>query len=241
MLRATTRSVFLLSMSSLLGCPQPTPTTKTRDEAAAPSKAENAPDPTPAPSRVDQASSDEPSEPTKGRFISGAPLPLGSLLGKSPQEVEPSLGEPKGKGMMKKSCVRFLPDRVFFECNYAWQRYADQSGTYEAVLVGYEDGKAASIAVEGIPGEGAFDPKAALAKVGLELPEAPTRSEPTDEAKVWSWFNDKARLLVDGAQYRVEVSSVGDQWSTSKVEIILNQPLSAEQKAKIKQPETKEG
>lgn len=236
MLRDTARYVLLLSMSSLLGCPQSTTTTTARDEKTEPSKAANAPTPPASPSRVPAASPDEPSEPKRGRFVEGAPLELQGLLGKSPQEAEARVGEPTGKGMMRKSCVRFVPDRVFFECDYAWQSYPDETGTYEAIQVGYEDGRVASVAVEGVPGEGSFDPEAALAKVGLELPGEPTVSEPAKNTKLWSWFNDKARLLVDGKQYRVEVSSVGDAWSTSKVEVILNHPLTAEQKAKLKAP-----
>src|SRR5690606_4859841 len=137
------------------------------------------------------------------------PLPITGLLGKTPPEVEAQLAEPLGKGMARRSCVRFVPDRVWFECQYAWQRYGDKTGTYAAVQVSYEDGVATGVAFEGIPGEGPFDPKAALAKVGVRLPGEPRVSEPAPDTRVWSWFNDEARLLIHGKQYRVEVSSVG--------------------------------
>lgn len=168
---------------------------------------------------------------------SDVPLPLTALLGKPPAEVEARLGEPQGKGMMRKSCVRFLPDRVWFECDYAWQRYADKTGNYSAIQVGYEDGISTSVAYEGVKGEGEFDPAKALAAVGVTLPGKPRQTTPAENATLWSWFNSDARLVLDERQYRVEVSAVESKWDRSKVEFLLNHPLSDEQKAKIKKPD----
>ena len=53
---------------------------------------------------------------------------------------------------------------------------------------------------------------------------------------VWSWFNNAARLVVHDKQYRVEVSSVGGTWDSSKVEFFLNHPLTDAQKAKVRAP-----
>ena len=183
----------------------------------------------------------KPEDATPAKLLPNAPLPLADLLGKPPAEAQKKLGEPTGKGMQRTSCVRFLPERIWFECNYAHQRYNDTTGTYKAVQVSYEDGKAAAVAFEGIPGEGAFDPVAALAKVGLELPSAPRPSEPAEAVKLWSWFNSEARLVVDGLQYRVEVSTVDDKWENAKVEIILNHPLDAAQQSRIKEVRGKSG
>lgn len=163
----------------------------------------------------------------------GVPLPLTSLLGHPPPDVQARLGEPTGKGMQRSTCVRFVPERVWFDCNYAWQRYHDATGRYAAIQVAYEDGVATEVAFEGIPGDGAFDPRVALEHVGLVLPKPPRQSEPALGVTLWSWFNSEARLLIDGKQYRVEVSSRGD-WASSKVDVILNDPLTEEQKAKIR-------
>jgi len=46
---------------------------------------------------------------------------------------------------------------------------------------------------------------------------------------VYSWFNASARLLIQGRQYRVQVSTVADDWARSKVELILNDPLSPDE------------
>jgi hypothetical protein len=191
----------------------------------------------PADAKPDDAQADG----APAKLLPNAPLPLADLLGKPPADVQKRLGEPTGKGMQRTSCVRFLPERIWFECNYAHQRYNDTTGTYKAVQVSYEDGKAAAVAFEGIPGEGAFDPVAALAKVGLELPSAPRPSEPAEGVRLWSWFNSEARLVVDGLQYRVEVSTVDDKWENGKVEIILNHPLDAAQQSRIKEVRGKSG
>jgi hypothetical protein len=169
----------------------------------------------------------------RGRIRPDAPLPLASILGAEPQVAESHLGEPLSKGGAKKTCVRFVPERVFFECASAWQRYADRTGMFGAIEVRYEDGRATSIAFEQLPGEGAFDPRGALTKVGLELPGEPKVSEPAPNVTLWSWFNAAARLVVHDRQYRVEVSAVDGEWGKAKVDVICNHPLTEEQKSKI--------
>lgn len=161
---------------------------------------------------------------------------LHEMLGKSPAEIQPRLGDPTGKGIARESCVRFLPERTWFECKYAMQRYVDPTSTYDAITVTYEDGVSTGLAFEGIPGEGDFDPKAALAHVGVTLVGEPKESTPADNVTLWSWFNNAARLVVHDQQYRVEVSSVGGTWESSKIEFFLNHPLTDAQKAKVRAP-----
>ena len=168
-----------------------------------------------------------------GKVLDGAPIPLASFVGAAPADAEKHLGEPLSKGGTKKSCVRFVPERTWFHCEHAWQRYGDPTGTAESIYVTYEDGKVASIAFEKLAGEGTFDPKAALAKVGLELPADPTLKSPAENVKLWSWWNSQSKLLLGGRQYRVEVSSVEDKWDASKVDIILNDPLTDDEKTRM--------
>jgi hypothetical protein len=178
---------------------------------------------------------DPPADSPAGQIGDG-PLPIAQMLGAAPPQVEAQLGEPFGKGMARDTCVRFLPQRTWFRCAYAWQRYQDDSGVFAAVQVAYEDGKASAIAVEGIPaphGAGSFDPGRALQALGVELPGEPDKSTPADDTELWSWFNSAARLRVHGREYRVEVSSVGGQWETSKVEIILNDQLTPDERERV--------
>jgi hypothetical protein len=165
--------------------------------------------------------------------IVGGPLPIAEMLGHSPPEVQAHLGDPLGKGGVRKSCVRWVPDKTWFSCDHAWQRYADKSGTFDAIGVEYENGKASMLAFEGVPGDGAFEPRKALAAVGLQLPGEPTQSAPAEGVTLYSWFNSASRLRIHGRQYRVEVSTVGGTWDASRVAIVLNDPLSDEEKAKI--------
>jgi hypothetical protein len=165
--------------------------------------------------------------------IVGGPLPITDMLGHSPPEVQAHLGDPLGKGGVRKSCVRWVPDKTWFSCDHAWQRYADKSGTFDAIGVEYENGKASMLAFEGVPGEGPFDPRRALAVVGLQLPGEPAQSTPADGVTLYSWFNSSSRLRIHGRQYRVEVSTADGTWEGSRVSILLNDPLSDEEKAKI--------
>lgn len=206
------------------------------EPAAEPAEPEQ---PAPAPAAVEKP----PSEPSAGSLATvsaDVTYPLPQILGKSPAEVEPKLGDPTGKGISRTSCIRFLPERTWFECEFAMQRYADPTGTYDAITVTYEDGVSTGIAFEGIPGDGDFDPKAALAHVGVELVGEPKVSTPADDVTLSSWFNAAARLLVHGKQYRVEVSSIGGTWGSSKVEFFLNHPLTGAQQAKVRTPDDAE-
>ncbi|MBK8713668.1 MAG: hypothetical protein IPN32_02865 [Deltaproteobacteria bacterium] len=169
--------------------------------------------------------------------VGDGPLPLAGLLGKSPAEVEAQLAEPLGKGMARKSCVRYLPERTWFQCAFAMQRYGDKNGAFKAVGIEYEDGKATAVAFDGLLGaSGPFAPATALAYVGLTLPGEPKVDAPGGNATVYSWFNRAARLLIDGKQYRVVVSTVDEDWARTKVEVILNQPLTPQQQALVLPP-----
>lgn len=232
----TPRSPLLLASLLLTACPsEVAPSADQPPSAAKPEPRPEPAAPEPAP-EANKAVEADPDRTKLAAVSSGVPLSPRSLLGKKPAEVEAELGEPMGKGMMRDSCVRFLPERTWFECDYAWQRYADKSGNYVAIQVGYEDGLSTSVAYEGVTADGDFDPRKALATIGVSLPGEPTQSEPAKNTKLWSWFNADARLLLDKKQYRVEVSTRDDKWEHSKVEIILNHPLTEAQKAKVKRP-----
>lgn len=168
-----------------------------------------------------------------GKVLPNAPLDLLGIIGGDPKTAESHLGDPIAKGMMKESCLRFVPDKTWFKCEWVWQRYADKTSTYAAIEVTYEDGKAVSVTMEKIPGKGEFDPKIALGLAGLELPGTPKVTEPGEDAKVWSYFNSEAQLVIHGRQYRVRVSAIGGRWETSKVEVILNDPLSPDEKSRV--------
>ena len=185
------------------------------------------------------AKEDPPSD--RGTLADDVAVPLGNLLGKTPVEVQKYLGDPTTKGRKRDSCLRFTPQRVWFECSWVWQRYTDKTNTFSAIQVTYEDGKSAAVAFEHLPGAGAFDMAQALRHVGLTLPGEPKFTEPNDETKVWRWFNDQARLVVDGQQYRVELSVRQDNWEHSKLDVVLNSPLTEEQKKKVKDVRGKTG
>ena len=125
------------------------------------------------------------------------------------------------------------PEKTWFKCKHTWQRYADKTGTAEAIEVTYEDGKAVSIAFVQLAGEGPFNPVQALKMIGVELPDPPKLSRPEANVKLWSWWNSAARLVIGGRQYRVEVSIVDDAWANSKVDIILNDTLNEAEKARV--------
>ncbi len=167
-----------------------------------------------------------------GRALDG-PLPVTGLLGKPPAEVEAQLSEPLGKGMVRNSCVRYLPERTWFECKFAMQRYGDKSGAYTAIGVEFQDGIATAIAFEGLEqATGPLDARAALGVVGLELPGEPkVRTE--GDVVIHSWFNAAARLRIEGREYRVVVSSIADDWARTKVEVILNDPLDANERTRV--------
>lgn len=195
-----------------------------------------------APARDDAKKTPAPAPPTKGgeglaTVRNDVPLPLTSFLGTPAKSAEALLLEPVEKGLTLGSCVRFVPDRVFFACQRARQRYGDKTGTFKAIRLEVEDGVVASIGYEGLlNGSGPVSPEPVLTAIGLSLAEAPKIDSPAKDVRRWSWFNNSARLRIDGKEYRVEFSVVKDDWSRSRLDVILNQPLTEEQKAKILQP-----
>ncbi len=226
----------LASLVLLAACEgkKPAPPAGEGAGAAPPTSDAKAPAPTAAPPAPAE-------EGPFGRILHGAPFPIADTLDQPPPAVQKDLGEPLGKGMMRKSCVRFVPDRVWFSCDYAEQRYEDPQGRFAAVGVEYTDGKASALSFEGLPGEGPFDPKAALAVLGLELPGKPRLSHPEPNVSVWSYFNNAARLRIHGKEYRVIVSVVDDDWKRSKVEILQNHPLTPEQQSRVIRQDAKAG
>ena len=164
---------------------------------------------------------------------------LRTIVNKTPEQVDAVLGEPTDTGSDRISCVRFVPKRVFFGCEQEIRIYANRQ--FESIRVEFEDGRAALVALEGLPGSGKFDYRAALTAVGVELPGEPRHDNPglnADEPGAvvdrWQWSNSRARLLIDGLQHRVRLSVVNGEWRRSKLEIINNNPLSAAQKQRIK-------
>ena len=257
-LRGSTRPLFFFT-SLLLACsadpygqaPAKGDAAKAGNAAAASAKAPPAktPDAKAPDTKAVDAKAAEPKKkaaiPTKhtdgqplGKVLATAPLPLTDILGQDPPKAESHLGPhlPESKGGMREHCVRYIPERTWFACKFAWQRYSDKTNTFKVIHMIYEDGKAAGIAFEGIPGEGEFDPRKALATVGLELPGEPKIEKPDEQVTVWNWWNARARLLIHGRQYRVRVSAVKGDWQLAKVEIILNDELNESEKARVFDP-----
>lgn len=188
----------------------------------------------------------EPSSPKQSgdtdqeRFTGSGVVDLSALIHKKPDEVEALLGKPTDSGKQRISCVRFVPERVFFACEQEARFYAHPK--LDRIVVEFEDGVAAAVSLVGLQGEGEFTPDKALALAGLALPGNPRESkpefgmgdDPTQQVQAWEWFNASARLRVAGQQFRVRVSVVNGEWKRSKVEVINNTPLSADQKKRIK-------
>ena len=179
-----------------------------------------------------------------GRLSASEHIDLRQLVNKTIAEVDAVLGEPTGTGSDRVSCVRFVPERVFFACKQDIRVYAHPK--FETIRVEFEDERAAIVAVAGLPGEGSFEPKAALALVGLELPGEPRHDNPpldsfggggsSEVVDRWEWGNSRARLLIDGLEHRVRLTVVNGEWGRAKVEVINNNPLSPEQKERITLP-----
>ena len=223
---SSARVAAIVLLSAACGNPGPSTNTAKPVIEPAPGPASPAAGPAAAPA------------PTLAQVRDDLPLALPKLLGRPVAEVQALLGEPLGKGMARDSCVRFVPERVFFACKYAQQRYADKTGNFAAVRVGYEDGVATEVAYDGwTGGAGAFTPEALLAGVGLVLPEAGTQTSPATGVKLWSWFNSQARLKLGERQHRVEVSITGDDWKLSRVDVLLNDPLTPEQQLRVRPPQ----
>jgi hypothetical protein len=181
------------------------------------------------------------------RFSGKGILDLSVLLNRSPEQVEAILGKPTDTGVQRVSCVRFVPERVFFACQQEARFYPYPQ--LERIVVEYEDGHATTISLVGLTGVGEFTPDGALAIAGLALPGSPRESKPTfglgdtpdTHVQAWDWHNADARMRVEGQQYRVRVSTVNGEWSRSKVEVINNTPLDAEQRKRIKQSKSDPG
>ncbi|MFV8751917.1 hypothetical protein ACNOYE_15335 [Nannocystaceae bacterium ST9] len=174
------------------------------------------------------------------RFTGEGVVDLSALLRGTPEQVEALLGKPTDTGVQRISCVRFVPERVFFACQQEARFYAHPQ--LDRIAVEYEDGHAATIQLVGLHGEGEFNPDKALKIAGLALPGNPRASTPTfgmgddpeQKVQAWDWFNSAARLMVEGKQFRVRVSVVNGEWKRSKVEVIDNTPLDDDQRKRIK-------
>ena len=91
---------------ALLGCEPPQAgNAATKDEAA--------------PSSPKQAADTD-----RERFTGSGVVDLSGLLHKTPDEVEALLGKPTDTGKQRISCVRFVPERVFFACEQEARFYA---------------------------------------------------------------------------------------------------------------------
>jgi hypothetical protein len=175
-----------------------------------------------------------------GQLRSTEHIDLNLLVNKTPAEVEAVLGAAESTGSDRVSCVRFVPERVFFACEQEIRVY--QHPPFEQIRVEFEDGRAANVALTGLPGEGQFNLDTALDLAGVVLPESPSHDnpplgvggEPSDVVDRWEWVNSRARLRVDGLEHRVRMSVVNSEYRRAKLEIINNNPLSPEQAARIK-------
>lgn len=171
--------------------------------------------------------------PKLGKFVEDGPVPWTQLLRKSPEEVEKLVGEPKDSGEGRITCVRFVPERVMFECEEEIRLY-DLEG-FETLAIEYEDGKAANVSVVGFQNaEQEVSAANALALVGLELPVNGKMREVDGEATLWEWFNSLARLKIDDDQFMVRLSTVEKDWARTKLEVIVNSPLTEDEKSRIK-------
>lgn len=174
-----------------------------------------------------------------GRVVATEFIDLNQIVNKTPEQVDALLGEPTDTGSDRISCVRFVPERVFFACEQQIRVYGHRE--FESIRVEFEDGRAAMVAMSGLPGDGEFDYQAALASVGVELPDEPVHDNPAlsvgeagDVVDRWEWSNSRARLLIDGLEHRVRLTVVNKEWRRAKLELLNNNPLSDEQKQRIK-------
>lgn len=224
---------------ALTACPQGSPgqagQARAIEAPAQPARTEPARTEPARPEPATEPAKAEPARPeTLARVREDVALPLPALLGQPAEPALAKLGDKQGAAMIKKTCVRYTPERVFFACSYAMQRYADPTGTFRGVTVELEDGLIASAAFDGwTKGTGPVEPAPLLAAIGLELPEPPEVDTPAEGVRRWRWFNHLARLRIGGKQYRVEMSAAGDAWERTRIEVVLNEPLTEQQKAKL--------
>jgi hypothetical protein len=168
-----------------------------------------------------------------GQISSDTPVPLKDLLGQPPDAVEKVLGEPSATESNRISCIRWVPERVFFACEQELRRYPNEKLTH-FIEVDYEDGRAATVAMVGLKSDSSFSLDAVMKAAGLSLPGKPKLTHPRDSVSVWTFWNAQARLLVNEKQYYVRISVVDDEWERSKVEVIVNHPLTPDQESRIK-------
>ncbi len=220
-------TVFLTSAMTIACGSTPAPS---KAEKQAPDKPEAKPQVTPPEKTTDQA---------LATVDDSLPLALPKLLGKPPTEVEAMLGAHRGKATQSSSCTRFLPERTMFRCDRVWQDYDDKTDTFRGIHVLWEDGLSAEVAYDFKASSEPFSREAALAQIGLKLPQEPKTAQPAEGVTLWQWFNSSARLLIHNQQYRVDLSISGDQWETARLSVILNHPLTPEQQKLViqKKPE----
>lgn len=223
MLADVMRSRVCLSFSLVVLACSGEPDSRSQEASAGPAK----PDET-GQKRAAEALGD------RASFASSELFDLEALLGGTPTAVDAQLGSARESTQRTSSCVRFVPERVFFECAHDFRLY--DHPRLDSVRVDFQDGVVGELSLSGLPGDGAVGPEAALALVGLSLPGVPRYGTPEPETEVWSWGNDGARLLVGGRQFRVRLSVIGQDWARSKLEFLDNSPLSAEQRERIMAP-----
>ncbi|GEM_PF-2318143 len=184
-----------------------------------------------------QAAPTPASEPT-AQLLSNEIIDLSAVLTASPEEAEKLLGAAKEADTHESSCVRFLPERVFFKCEHDMRMYEHPKLGY--LTIDYQDGAAAELAFVGPVSEVEFSLDAAMGFLGLVLPGEPRHSNPGantgkrgDIVDLWDWGNSGARLAIDGHQFRVRISSLNLSWEGTKIEIIDNSPLTSDQQARI--------
>src|SRR5688500_12897455 len=120
MLRSLRRHVLLVSSILFAGCPGAASEPAARKGDAKPDvKADAKPE-----AKADAKLDAKADAPKMGRVLPG-PLPIEEMIGHTPAEVEAKLGDALGKGESRTSCVRYVPERTWFECKHARQRYAD--------------------------------------------------------------------------------------------------------------------
>lgn len=176
-----------------------------------------------------------------GQLVATDLINLNALVNKTPAEIQAVFGAPTETGSDRISCVRFVPERVFFACEQEVHLYPH--ATFKELRVEFEDGRAAMVSVAGLPGEGPFDRDKALELLGVRFPGEPRHDNPpmgmgSDDTTAvvdrWDWGNSSARLMIDDLQFRARLTVVNGEWGRAKLELFDNTPLSPEQTARIK-------
>lgn len=202
-------------------------------------KADPKADPKPGPKADDKAGpkaddkAGDKADPKKAVLSESAPVDIAAILQKDEAAVHEILGEPTERGSDRKTCARFVPKLVRFECDVHSEYWIPGPAGLERLSVEFEDGKASAVGMVGLVGEGDFTPDKGLEFAGLSLPGEPFEQKPKPEVTVWDYFNPAARLIVDGKEHRVLVSIVDDEWRKSKIEVRLNHALTDDEEARV--------